>query len=449
MPCIDLLQDRHPDSTIYVIGAGGTLNFLDPAFFRGQLVIAINEVASHWPIAPQYIVTKYHEIADEKAASFPDVAIIVPRFQYGNRSQPERAFDQPNVYRFDHVTNHGQDFDASRHWPEGPGDLVVSWSTITTGIHLGAYLGASTLILVGHDCGQLGDKNYVDSYRPGLTDENWFTTIENQSIGVKKELVRRYGTRVYSLSPFINYNLEGTPYVGRNLINVSAQNPRRDSPMVAASAETRLETGVGLPPKRVVLTGAAGFIGSHCRAPVREGHDVIGVDNFITGRRENLAVGAPARFPVRRGRRQRGRSDRRWDDFDWVLHFASPASPPKYLGASHRDAAGQRRRHVAPAQLAERAGRAVPAGQHQRGLRRPARPPAAGVVLGQRQPDRPAQRVRRGEALRRGDHDRHTAAAARLPRASSASSTPTAPAWTRTTAASSPISSARRCSASR
>ncbi len=39
------------------------------------------------------------------------------------------------------------------------------------------------------------------------------------------------------------------------------------------------------------------------------------------------------------------------------------------------------------------------------GLRRPARPPAAGDVLGQRQPDRAPWRVRRGQALRRGDDD--------------------------------------------
>jgi len=78
---------------------------------------------------------------------------------------------------------------------------------------------------------------------------------------------------------------------------------------------------------RILLTGAAGFLGSHLTDRlIAEGHDVIGLDNFITGNKENLAhlAGNP-RF-----------SFIRHDvsnfifvpgDIDYVLHFASPASP--------------------------------------------------------------------------------------------------------------------------
>lgn len=49
---------------------------------------------------------------------------------------------------------------------------------------------------------------------------------------------------------------------------------------------------------RVVVTGAAGFIGSNlCDALLADGHDVVGLDNFSTGRREFLAEAMPrARF---------------------------------------------------------------------------------------------------------------------------------------------------------
>jgi len=41
---------------------------------------------------------------------------------------------------------------------------------------------------------------------------------------------------------------------------------------------------------RVLLTGAAGFLGSHLSDRlIKEGHQVIGMDNFITGNKENLA----------------------------------------------------------------------------------------------------------------------------------------------------------------
>ena len=81
---------------------------------------------------------------------------------------------------------------------------------------------------------------------------------------------------------------------------------------------------------RVLLVGVAGFIGSHLSdRMLDDDHQVIGVDNFSTGRRENLAhlheypgfqllehdILEPFVFdqPV-----------------DWVMHFASPTGPVKY-----------------------------------------------------------------------------------------------------------------------
>lgn len=81
---------------------------------------------------------------------------------------------------------------------------------------------------------------------------------------------------------------------------------------------------------RILITGAAGFLGSHlCDRFRREGHSVVAIDNYITGTPENLA-------------------HLRGDGFelvqhdvteyvhvpgvlDGILHFASPASPTDYL----------------------------------------------------------------------------------------------------------------------
>ena len=84
-------------------------------------------------------------------------------------------------------------------------------------------------------------------------------------------------------------------------------------------------------PKTILITGAAGFLGSHlCDRFIDEGFRVVGMDNFITGDRDNIqhlfehpnfqliehdvTVHIDIQEPI-----------------DYILHFASPASPIDYL----------------------------------------------------------------------------------------------------------------------
>jgi len=85
------------------------------------------------------------------------------------------------------------------------------------------------------------------------------------------------------------------------------------------------------PDRRVVVTGGAGFLGSHlCERFLGDGCQVVCVDNLLTGRRDNVAhlAGSPL-FTF---------SNQNVSDgvivagtVDAVLHFASPASPVDYL----------------------------------------------------------------------------------------------------------------------
>ena len=83
--------------------------------------------------------------------------------------------------------------------------------------------------------------------------------------------------------------------------------------------------------KRVLITGAAGFLGSHlCDRFIREGYHVIGMDNLITGSLSNIEHLFPLpnfefyHHDVSKFVHVPG-------ELDYILHFASPASPIDYL----------------------------------------------------------------------------------------------------------------------
>lgn len=83
--------------------------------------------------------------------------------------------------------------------------------------------------------------------------------------------------------------------------------------------------------KTILITGVAGFIGSHlAESFVADGYQVIGLDNFITGTKENIE-------PFRTAKNFVFIEQNVCEEIDvpgevhYVLHFASPASPADYL----------------------------------------------------------------------------------------------------------------------
>ena len=132
-----------------------------------------------------------------------------------------------------------------------------------------------------------------------------------------------------------------------------------------------------------VVTGGAGFLGSHlCQYLLERGHRVLCVDNLDTSTLQNI-------------------EHIRDDDFllinhdliehievgepvDVVFHLASPASPIDYLRLPLHTPQGRLVRNPQRPRAREVQARTVPARIPERGLRRPADPPAARGVLGER-----------------------------------------------------------------
>src|SRR6202035_755778 len=82
---------------------------------------------------------------------------------------------------------------------------------------------------------------------------------------------------------------------------------------------------------RTLITGGAGFVGSHlCERFLSEGHEVLCVDNFITGSASNVEhLRTSDRFTFIR--HDISHPIEIEGPVDNILHFASPASPVDYL----------------------------------------------------------------------------------------------------------------------
>jgi hypothetical protein len=219
---ISRLKNIHSGSDIYVIASGKSLDFFPISFFENKITVGINQIFKKMPTT--YLVYK-----DPKLLSLAvntKSRVLVSRHMFGNTNSPLNPIpEKENVFVYEHNRNNPS---GKIDYSDIANKLIVSRSTITTGIHAAAYLGAKNIILVAHDCGKINNQMNFNNYQSGLENTPWkdwdqyvawLNQIEDQTIEVKKELSSFYKCNIVSLNPFINYNLEGNSFSGRNKIN--------------------------------------------------------------------------------------------------------------------------------------------------------------------------------------------------------------------------------------
>jgi carbonic anhydrase len=90
--------------------------------------------------------------------------------------------------------------------------IVVSYSTITSAMHVAAVMGAANIILCGHDCGTLNGNSRFSGYNEALMGDrryrDWLKEILPQTMAVRKRIRAVFGCNVYTLSPFIGIDPE-------------------------------------------------------------------------------------------------------------------------------------------------------------------------------------------------------------------------------------------------
>lgn len=203
-------RNARAGETIWVLGSGASLNYISRDFFYDKTCVCVNNVGITLNLPAFYTVTHYHRDAIRVANKRPDLPVIAPIADLG-AGGPEESDREPterNVYRFATNPQLFSAFDAETHWPTDPDALVAGPTSLHMTMHFAAYLGAAHIMLVGADCGTLGDASNFDGYTPG---DNPLDVWQRTLPGVANK-IRSMGVSVHSLNPFVNFALEGVPY---------------------------------------------------------------------------------------------------------------------------------------------------------------------------------------------------------------------------------------------
>ena len=216
---MEQFKNKHLNNDIYVICSGKSLDYIDKSFFENKITIGINRVNKY--TKTNYIICK--ELTNDFHID-ENTTLFLSKHRYGNIHD---GYNKP-LNNSTILFNHDQNIEEVTCLPSDDDKILVSYSTVTSGIHLACYMGASNIILVGHDCGtldgELNFKNYHstntlslawgnDTNLQNIKYKNWVSnSIEHHTIKLKNLIKIRYKCNLYSLNPFINFNLENHVY---------------------------------------------------------------------------------------------------------------------------------------------------------------------------------------------------------------------------------------------
>lgn len=216
-------KNKHRGGDIYVIASGKSLDYIDLSFFDGKICIGINQI--YKKLLTNYLVRKESLFCEDVIKNLKKEQWLFIGKGYKKKVKHElikRYKENDNVIFFDQINYSDKKLDI-RSFPSNDDCLLVSDSTVTTGIYLAFYMGAKNIILVGHDCGMIDgapnfsgyykESDYKISRKNGIEDyKKWTKKIEKDTIALKKILKERHQRNVCSLNPFVSFNMEGHRY---------------------------------------------------------------------------------------------------------------------------------------------------------------------------------------------------------------------------------------------
>lgn len=206
------LKNAHAGATIYVLGSGASMQFYDPAFFADKIVVGINQAWREFPCT--FVLQHHHEHA--QAALDAGQKLVVAEYDCGIRSLGRRPLSGVRwVYKHPEQRHIDPNFDV---WPLAAtvdDALLMTSCTVAEGVQFAARLGAASIVLVGCDGGSLDGALNYPGYNGGAGTQPEHLGPTYPILLAIVEHFRSRGVRIYSLSPFVDFGLEGHIYSKR------------------------------------------------------------------------------------------------------------------------------------------------------------------------------------------------------------------------------------------
>lgn len=198
-------EGKHAGETIWVMGSGKTLDYIDRSFFDDKTVVATNHSwmgkADH-----AYVCSNHWNVEGRGWLIIPEREQVPSEDAHGVKPTSS------NVVFIPTIEQRYSDFDPARDWPDD-GRFVVGPTSLHLSMHWAVWLGAAHIVLVGADCGVIdGENNRVGYYAPannGQLEQHahhrlWQTKLEQMA-----HKIRSLGVSVHSLNPWVTFGLEG------------------------------------------------------------------------------------------------------------------------------------------------------------------------------------------------------------------------------------------------
>ena len=199
-------ENKYQGQTIWVLGAGKTLEFIDSSFFDDKVVVATNATFRN-RVKTGFVCSNHWVDYSET-----DLPVIMPE----NHQVPDGAtttkHSWPTAVYVPTIDQKYSAFFPANDWPEH-GRFVVGPTSLHLSLHWALWIGAAHIVLVGADCGTIDGENNVDGYIDQAAYERqkshnhhklWQKTLVEMA-----QQIRSFGVSVHSLNPWVTFGLEG------------------------------------------------------------------------------------------------------------------------------------------------------------------------------------------------------------------------------------------------